>query len=94
MKEILENRKQRKDDIKKKKRRKKYEVTVRYVGSRKFGIMASNEREAVQKAINNLLLLEPSNTNTVSAVVHFERGTKVYDFHFNTHDIESLENTN
>ena len=89
-KDILENRKQRKDDLKKKKRRKKYEVTVRYVSSRQFEVMAYNEREAVQKAVGNLLLLEPPNTSTVSALVTYEHGSRVYDFHFNNKDLEEL----
>ena len=90
-KDVLKKRKSRKDELKKRKNRKKYEVTVRYVSSRKFTVMAKNEREAVMKAINNLYLLEPINTNTVSAVTRHRHGSNVYDHHFDTRDLGSLE---
>ena len=90
-KEILEQRKNRKDAIQKKRRRTKFQVMVRYVSTRRFTIMADNEREAILKAIKNLYALEPVSTSMISALVRSKRGGHVYDYHFDSDELENLD---
>lgn len=89
-KDILKQRKNRKDELKKKNRRKRFDVSIRYTSNRTFTVMADNEKEAVIKAINKLLLIEPINTNIISALARTKRGTKVYDTHLNLNELNDL----
>lgn len=90
-KDVLLQRKSRKDEMKKKRRRKRFTVGVRYTASREFTIMAYDEKEAVIRAVQKLHLLEPPNTNVISALICKLRGNKVYDTHLDLDELNALD---